>query len=164
MLNDEEHGCGSIGRSVALLCAGLGVGAAVLMLLALGISKFFILPFPFPKEILVGLVVLFIAAASLGKKAGIYLCDKTRSTGRNVLVGIGVAFGSIAAAVLAGTFVGFLGEADHILRAENYSVVNFLFGFFIPLLLVLWFGGIPAILLGVFYGFTVRKRLRKLNA
>ena len=90
MLNDEEHGCGSIGRSVALLCAGLGVGAAVLMLLALGISKFFILPFPFPKEILVGLVVLFIAAASLGKKAGIYLCDKTRSTGRNVLVGIGV--------------------------------------------------------------------------
>ena len=70
MLNDEEHGCGSIGRSVALLCAGLGVGAAVLMLLALGISKFFILPFPFPKEILVGLVVLFIAAASLGKRRG----------------------------------------------------------------------------------------------
>ena len=163
MLNDEEHGCGSIGRWVAVLCAGLGVGAAVLMLLALGISKF-ILPFPFPKEILVGLVILFIAAASLGKKAGIYLCDKTNATGRNVLVGIGVAFGSIAAAVLAGTFVGFLGEADHILRAENFSVVNFVIGFFIPLLLVLWFGGIPATLLGVFYGFMVRNRLRKLNA
>src|SRR5688572_30966999 len=27
MLNDEEHGCGSIGRSVAVLCAALGVGA-----------------------------------------------------------------------------------------------------------------------------------------
>ena len=119
------------------------------MLLALGISRF-ILPFPFPKEIVVGLVVLFIAAAILGKKAGIYLCNKTHATGRNVLVGIGVAFGSIAAAVLAGTFVGFLGEADYILRAENFSVVNFVFGFFIPLLLVLWFGGIPAILLGVF--------------
>ncbi len=163
MLNDEEHGCGSIGRSVAVLCAALGVGAAVLMLLALGISRF-ILPFPFPKEIVVGLVILFIAAAILGKKAGIYLCDKTSATGRNVLVGMGVAFGSIAVAVLAGTFVGFLAEADHILRAENFSVVNFALGFFIPLLLVLWFGGIPAILLGVFYGFMVRNRLRKLNA
>jgi len=74
MLNDEEHGCGSIGRSVAVLCAAVGVGAAVLMVLAMGISRF-ILPFPFPKEIVVGLVVLFIAAAILGKKAGIYLCD-----------------------------------------------------------------------------------------
>ena len=163
MLNDEEHGCGSIGRSVAVLCAALGVGAAALMVLVMGISRF-ILPFPFTKEIVVGLVVLFIAAAILGKKAGIYLCDKTSATGRNVLVGMGVAFGSIAAAVLAGTFVGFLGEADYILRAENFSVVNAVLGFFIPLLLVLWFGGIPAILLGVFYGFTVRKRLRKLNA
>lgn len=163
MLNDEEHGCGSVGRWVAVLCAGLGVGAAVLMLQVMGIGKF-IFSDAFPKEIAVGLVVLFIASAVLGKKAGIYLCDKTSATGWNVLVGVGVAFGSIAAAVLAGTFVGFLGEADYILRAENFSAVNFVLGFFIPLLLVLWFGGIPAILLGVFYGFTVRNRLRKLNA
>jgi hypothetical protein len=163
MLNDEEHGCGSIGRWVAVLCAGVGAVAAFLMLQAFGIGKF-IFSTGFPKEIAVGLVVLFITAAVLGKKAGIYLCDKTSATGRNVLVGLGVAFGSIAVAVLAGTLVGFLGEADHILRAENFSVVNAVLGFFIPLLLVLWFGGIPAILLGVFYGFMVRNRLRKLNA
>ena len=162
MLNDEEHGCGSIGRSVGVLCAGLGAGAAFVMLQAMNIGRF-IFSSGFPKEIAVGLVVLFIAAAILGKKAGIYLCDKTHATWRNVLVGVGVAFGSIAAAVLAGTLVAFLGEADYILRAENFSVVNAAFGFFIPLLLVLWFGGIPAILLGILYGFLVRSRLRKLN-
>lgn len=163
MLNDEEHGCGSIGRWVALLCATLGVAAASLMLGVMGIGKI-LLSDGVPKEIAVGIVVLFIAAAILGKKAGMYLCDKTSATGRNVLVGLGVAFGSIAIAVLAGTFVGFLGEADHILRAENFSAVNFVYGFFFPLLLVLWFGGFPAILLGIFYGLMVRNRLRKLNA
>ena len=163
MLNDEEHGCGSIGRWVAVLCAGLGVGTAVLMLQVMGIGKF-IFSNTFPKEIAVGLVVLFVAAATLGKKAGTYLCNKTHSTGRNVLAGLGVAFGSIAIAVLAGTLAGFLGEADAILRAPDFSAVNFVIGFFFPLLLVLWFGGIHAILLGVIYGFTVRNRLRKLNA
>lgn len=163
MLNDEEHGCGSIGRWVALVCATLGVAGAALMLAVMGIGRF-IFWNGFPKEIGVGLLVLFIAAAVLGKKAGMYLCNKTQATGRNVLVGIGVAFGSIAIAVLAGTLVAFLGEADYILRAENFSVVNAVLGFFIPLGLVLWFGGIPAVLLGIFYGFTVRNRLRKLNA
>jgi hypothetical protein len=162
MLHDGEHGCGGIGRWVAVLCAAVGAGMAGLMLYVMDIGHF-LFPAGLPKEIVVGLVVLFITAAVLGKKAGIHLCDKTHRTWRNVLVGMGVAFGSIAIAVLAGTFVGFLGEADTILRAPNFSVVNVVLGFFIPLLLVLWFGGIPAILLGVFYGFMIRNRLRKLN-
>lgn len=163
MLDDEEHGCGAIGRWVALLCAGLGAAAAFLMLVVFGIEKILFAD-GFPKEIAVGLVALFIASAVLGKNAGVYLCDKTSRTGLNVLVGIGVAFGSIAIAVFAGAFVGFLAEADSILRAESFSPVNFVYGFFILLFLVLWFGGIPAILLGVFYGFMVQHRLRKLNA
>ena len=89
------------------------------------------------------------------EKARIYLCDKTYDLALNVLVGLGLAFGSIAAAVLAGTIVGFLGEADHILRAENFSASGLVL---FPRFLVVWFGGIPAILLGVFYVFVVQNR------
>src|SRR5687768_842148 len=161
MLHDDDHRCGSIGRWVALLCAALGVITAYIVVLGLKLS-WIVFPSAFPKEILVGLVVLFIAAAVLGKKAGIYLCNKTHATGRNVLVGVGVAFGSIAAAVLVGAFVGYFGEMD-LLRRGEFTVSGLVLAPFILLFFVLWFGGIPAILLGVFYGFLVRNRLRKLK-
>ena len=128
MVDDDDHGCGNVGRWVAVLCAALGVGTAFLWCgpwTSVGSSS----RTRVPKEIVVRLVVLFIASAS-GKKARIYLCDKTYDLALNVLVGLGLAFGSIAAAVLAATIVGFLGEADHILRAENFSASGLVLGLF----------------------------------
>ena len=163
MLDEDGHGCGSIGRWLAVLCAAAGVGIAFLMLRAMGVPKFVVPLNPPPKEIIIGLIALFVAAALLGKKAGMYLCGKSHNWALNIVVGIGVAFGSIAIAVVTGTFVGFIGEAPQILSSPDFHPLNVLMGFLILLGIVLFFGGIPAAFLGVFYGLLVRNRLRKLN-
>jgi hypothetical protein len=163
MADEDGHGCGSIGRWLAVLCAAAGVGIAFLMLRAMGVPKFVVPLNPPPKEIIIGLIALFVAAGLLGKKAGMYLCGKSHDWALNVVVGIGVAFGSIAIAVLTGTFVGVVGEARQIFSSVDFNPLNALLGFFIPLGIVLFFGGVPAAFLGVFYGLLVRNRLRKLN-
>jgi hypothetical protein len=163
MLNEDGHGCGSIGRGIAVLCAAVGVVTALVMVWVMGVPKFVIPLNPPPKEIIVGLIALFIAAAWLGNKAGIYLCGKGHDWASNVVVGIGVAFGSIAIAVLTGTFVGVVSEARQIFSSVDFNPLNALLGFFFPLGMVLFFGGVPAAFLGVVYGFLVRNRLRKLN-
>ena len=163
MLDEDGHGCGSIGRWIALVCAALGVVAAIVMVRAIDIPKF-IVPLNAPtKEMIVGLIALFIAAAWLGNKAGKYLCDKSHDTAMNVLVGLGVAFGSISISVMTGTFVGIVSEVPRISGSVNFNPLYVLLGSFIPLFFVLLFGAIPAILLGVLYGFLVRNRLRNLN-
>jgi len=163
MLDEDDHGCGSIGRWIALVCAALGVVAAIVMVRAIGIPKF-VVPLNAPtKEMIVGLIALFIAAAWLGKKAGMYLCDKSHDTAMNVVVGLGVAFGSISISVMTGTLVGMVSELPRISGSVNFNPLYVLLGFFIPLFFVLLFGAIPAILLGVLYGFLVRNRLRNLN-
>ena len=163
MLDEDGHGCGSIGQWVAIVCAAAGVGIAFLMLRAMGVPKFVVPLNPPPKELIIGLIALFIGAALLGKKAGMYLCGKSQAWALNVVVGIGVAFGSIAIAVLTGTFVGVVSEAPRLFGSVDFNPLNALLGFFIPLGIVLFFGGIPAAFLGVLYGLVVRNRLRKLN-
>ena len=163
MPDEEGHGCGNIGRWIAFLCAALGVVAAIVMVRAIGIPSFIVPLNPPTKEMIVGLIALFIAAAWLGKKAGMYLCDKSHDTAMNVLVGLGVAFGSISISVMTGTLFSFVSMAGEIFGSVNFNPLYVLLGFFIPLFIVLLFGAIPAILLGILYGFLVRNRLRDLN-
>ena len=163
MLDEDGHGCGSIGRWIAVVCAALGVVAAIVIVRAIGIPSF-IVPLNSPtKEMIVGVIALFIAAAWLGNKAGMYLCDKSHDTAMNVLVGLGVAFGSISISVMTGTLFGVVSAAGEIFRSTTITPVGIFLGLFFPLLIVLLFGAIPAILLGVLYGFLVRSRLRNLN-
>lgn len=163
MLNDHDHGCGSVGRWISVLCAALGVVTAILMIRAMNIG-WYVPGYPIPKEIAVGLVVLFIAAAFLGEKAGVRLCGRSHDVPLNVLVGQGVAFGSIAIAVMAGTLVGVVSAAGEILSSPGFTPIGVVLLLFGPLFLVLMFGGIPAVLLGLLYGFVVRNRLRDLDA
>jgi hypothetical protein len=162
MLDYHEHGCGSVGRWIGVLCATLGVATAGLMVYAINLD-WYIHPFNPPKEVLVGLVVLFLASAYLGEKGGMRLCGKDYDLPLNVVVGLGVAFGSISIAVISGTLVGVLSNLGELLRSPAFNPLNVVLGFFFSLLLVLLFGGLPAALLGVLYGFLARNRLRSLN-
>ena len=145
------------------MCAALGVVIAFVIVLAMDLPEFILPVYPPSKEIIVGLVALFIAAAWLGTKAGWYLCRKEHDRALNVVVGLGVAFGSIAVAVMTGTLLGVVSEADEIFGSTAITPAGVLLGMFFPLLIVLLFGGIPAAFLGVLYGFVVRNCLRKLN-
>jgi hypothetical protein len=161
MLDYHDHGCRSVGKWIAVLCAALGVAIAFIMMggLKTNLASF---SFSLPKELAVGLVVLFLAAVFLGERAGVFLCGRSNDLATHVLVGQGVAFGSITMAVLSGTLVAFISEG-YLLSGPEANPLTHVFGFFLPLLLVLMFGGIPAVLLGVLYGLLVRNRLRKLD-
>ena len=159
MEGHEDHGCGTIGKWIGMLCAALGIGTAFLMVRLMGIGWTIGLDPP----ISVGLVVEIFAAAYLGEKAGRYLCSKGNQLGRNVLVGLGVAFGSIAIAVYAGTIAGFVGHASEWIGNPDNNRWNAVFALFVPLWLVLFYGQLPATFLGVLYAFLVHNRLQKLN-
>lgn len=161
MLDYHDHGCGRIGKWIAVLCAALGAVTAFIMMGGLRINVA-TTSFAVPKELAVGLLVLFLAAVFLGERAGRFLCGRSNNVAMHVLVGQGVAFGSITMAVLSGTLVAFISEG-FFLNAPEANPLSHVGGFFLPLLLVLMFGGIPAVFLGVLYGLLVRNRLRKLN-
>lgn len=159
MEGHEYHGCGSVGKWLGMLFGVLGVAAAFLMVAwmnggwVIGLDP----------AIAVGLVVEIFAAAYLGQRAGRHLCGKGNSLGRAMLVGLGVAFGSITIAVYAGTIAAFVGHPSQFFGNSEVGLLNLLSVLFFPLLLVWWFGGIPAAVLGVFYGTLVHVRLQKLN-
>jgi hypothetical protein len=162
MLDYHEHGCGSIGRFIGFVCAVLGVVTAALMVYALNLG-WSLHPSNPPKEILVGLVALFLSAVYLGEKSGVYLCGKHYDLPKNILVGLGVAFGSISIAVLAGMLVAIVSNPGELLANPDFNPFRLVIGFFLLLGLILLFGGVPAVVLGVLYGFLVRSRLRDLN-
>ena len=158
MSTHTDGACGRIGRRMGVFCAFLGVMTAYLMLQAMEAYWFR----PTISEVLMlalYLCPLFIAAAFLGTKAGTFLCRKGNRLGLNILIGIALAFGSITIEVLAWTFVYI------VMRGSGEVLVGWdLFkAWFVPLAVILMVGGIPATVLGVLYGFLVRRRLNKLE-
>lgn len=159
MTDHDRHGCGRVGSWIGVLCAALGVLSAYAMVRALDIGWIVGIP-KLPLELILGLVALFVAAALLGRKAGVFLCKRQNDLAMNVVVGIGVAFGSIAIAVWTGTLVGLISEIPSLQPPDPVGILLVIFG---PLLIICFYGGIPAALLGVLYGFLVRRQLRKLG-
>jgi len=162
MLDYHDHGCGRIGRWIGVLCAALGVATAYLMIQLMNLG-WYIPVSHLPKEITFGLVVLFLTSAFLGERGGMRLCGKSDDVSLNVLVGQGVAFGSITIAVMSATLIGIVSAAGTLVGGPGFTPLGLVFALFIPLLLVLLVGALPAVGLGVLYGLLVRNRLRKLN-
>ena len=138
-----------------LLCAGLGALIAVAMLTIMG--GWWVVG-GFDPKLVVGAATLFLASGFWGKKAGVYLCWRENSTGLNIVLGIALAFGSIAISVLAGSvFYILVHDPNQIIEFSDIPAI--LLG---SLLLVLLFGAIPAAVLGVAYGLLVGMQLDKL--
>lgn len=155
MKEHDDHGCGRVGRRTGLLCSGIGVAIAVLILKGMdprGNLRLLDLGF----ATMIGVVALFVATALFGTKAGVFLCKRGNRRGLNVAIGLALAFGSIAAGVWTGVLAGLVTEVDHI-----PFLFDFVLGMFSVLGLFLLFGGIPAIVLGVFYGLLVTWQLSR---
>ena len=155
MKEHDDHGCGSVGRRTGLLCSGIGVAIAVLILKGMdprGNLRLLDLGF----ATMIGVVALFVATAFFGTKAGVFLCKRGNRRGLNVAIGLALAFGSIAAGVWTGVLAGLVTEVDRI-----PFLFDFVLGMFSVLGLFLLFGGIPAIVLGVFYGLLVTWQLSR---
>jgi hypothetical protein len=153
MTDHDVHGCARIGSRIGVLCAGLGIAVAVVMLKMMGMDDLFA-PRVFLGPIGLGVLVLFVSAAVLGRKAGVFMCKHGNRTLIDAAGGLVVAFGSIAMAVFAGSVSSLVAVRS----LKDVATV-----LLVPQIVVGMFGGIPAIVLGVLYGFLVRWRLLKLT-
>ena len=139
---------------MGVLCAFFGAVIAGMIMLALGFMDASNIPRLTP-PIVVGLVALFVGAGFFGMKAGNFLCEKRNNTAMNVLIGIALAYGSIAMAVGAGSLWAILISG---VEAGNVAFILYFIVIFTAAL-----GAIPATLLGVLYGFLMRNELRKVR-
>ena len=160
MFDDNDHGCGRIGRWIGVFCAALGLATASLMWTGMG-GTWYISFSTLPPELIAGFVALFVGSAYLGTKAGVFLCEKRHALSMCMVTGIGVALGSIAIAVWTGMIVGIVRDFGQFF-GRNFTVLSLVLAVFAPLGLILLFGGIPAMLLGVLYGILVRRGVRRL--
>jgi hypothetical protein len=153
--------CARVGTRWSLFFAALGVLIALFLLTLPGMRG---LLSDFPPElgygIAVGLLTLCLSAAVLGRLAGriVYL------GGNKILVdlaiGIMLSIGCVILAALAGSTVGVLIDASKQSLPNSHAL-----GVIIGLsLLILLYGGIPAVLLGIVYGVLMKITLdRKLK-
>lgn len=153
--------CVSVGMRWSLLFAALGVLAAYLFLVLLG-AQALVGPGPeFLSGLAVGLATLCLSAALFGRLAGriVYL------SGNNILVnlfiGVALALGCLILTAIAGTLVGVLmvlSQQPTFARSNPLKDVAGLS------LLILFYGTVPAALLGLVYGVLIKVTLdRKLK-
>jgi hypothetical protein len=146
----------------SLLFAALGVLAAFLLLVVLGVQVLVLGPLPASRiGIVVGLATLGLSAALLGRLAGriVYLGGNNILV--NLVIGVALALGCVILPAFAGTVVGmFLVVA----KQPSFARSNPLKDAGGLSLLILFYGGAPAVLLGFLYGGVVKVTLdRKLK-
>ena len=152
MTDHDVHGCGRAGSAIGVLCAFLGMVCAGIILFAFlnsspsgGVGP----------TMIIGVVGLFVGAAFFGKKAGIYLCEKGNDLSRNIAIGVALAFGSIATAIVTGML------AAIVLSRTAARPGDIVLAGFVVAICTAFFGGIPAVLLGALYGILITGELRR---
>ena len=149
-----------------MLFAALGVIAAFILMLAIfGVNGTYDILIDEGLQIqlgvIAGFVALFLSAAVLGRIAGRIICYRLRGVAGATFVGVCLAFSCIVIAIVAGAPFSFLVQELSNITPEHKS--DFLVFIVAPLFWILFFGALPAILLGWIYGILVRRRLAKVE-
>jgi hypothetical protein len=154
--------CARVGMRWSVLFAALGVLTALLLLVLLKIEALVTDPGPeLTAGIVVGLATLFLSAVLLGRLAGRVVYLGGNNIVVNLVIGLALALGCVIIPAIAGSLVGVL-----IVVSQQPSFVGST-----PLkdigalsFLILFYGGAPAVLLGLLYGVLVKVTLdRKLK-
>lgn len=153
----KKSQCKDVALKQSLVCATLGLVASMLlvgwMFRGTGLRY---LPKPLPMlvaAVVVSIVGLYVAAACLGMVAGKLICRFGSQSLWIWIIGVGVAWGCLLISVLAGSAVPFFARIGNARAFESYV--------FTPVFIVMLFGTVPAVGLGIFYAARVRKYLRE---
>ena len=154
--------CARVAMRWSLLFAALGVLAAYLLLVLLGVQALAIGPAPeYLSGLAVGLATLCLSAALLGRLAGriVYLSGNNLLV--NLFIGVALALSCLILTAIAGTLVGVLMVVS---KQPTFARSNPLKDVAGLSLLILFYGTVPAALLGLVYGALVKVTLdRKLK-
>ena len=164
MIEFKFHICASVGMKTSLLFAALGVVTAfILMLTIFGVNGIYDILIDEGLQIqlgvIAGIAALFLSATFLGRIAGRIICHKLHGFTGAVFVGVCLAISCIVIAVVAGALFGFLVQELSNITPDHKS--DFLVFILVPLFWILFFGILPAMLLGGLYGILLRRRLAK---
>jgi hypothetical protein len=154
--------CARVGMRWSLVFAGLGVLAAFLLLVLLKIQALITEPVPESLSgIVVGLATLCLSAAILGRLAGRIVYHGRNNLAVNLVIGVVLALVCFIISVVAGCVVGVflvVSKQPSFVRSTPFEDIGGLS------LLILFYGGAPATLLGLLYGGLVKVTLdRKLK-
>jgi len=154
--------CARVGMKWSLVFAALGVLAAFLLLVLLKIQALITEPAPESLSgIVVGLAVLFLSAALLGRLAGWIIYLSGNNIAVDLVIGVVLALACLIISAVAGCAVGallVLSKQPSFIRSTPLEDIALLS------LLILVYGGAPAAMLGFLYGVLVKVTLdRKLK-
>ena len=146
--------CARVGMRWSLLFAALGVLAAFLLLVLLHMQALVIDPVPDLRTgIVVGLATLSVSAALLGRLAGrIFYLSGNRII-VNLVIGVALALSCVILTVIAGSVVGVLivvSKEPSFAKSSPLETIGAI------LFQILFFGGAPAVLLGLLYGVATK--------
>jgi hypothetical protein len=146
--------CGRVAMRWSLLFAALGVLAALLLMVVLKIQALLTGIGPeFGSGIAVGLAMLCLSAALLGRLAGTVVYF----SGNNILVNLGIGVMLALSCVILSAFPGSAVGVLMTLSKEPSVVSSHAAGDIVGLsLLILLWGSAPAVLLGLLYGALVK--------
>ena len=172
MNENHQQQCASIGMKVSLWCVTLAfiVPLAYLVTVSYIEGK----GIPYLKNVggyglkdtlitlggaAIILGALYASAVFFGRGAGKRICEMRLKVGGAIFVGIGLAFCCLAAAAIAAELSVLLAKLfDGGAGAQRPVETD---GFGILILMIMLFGALPAILLGVVYAIVTRWRLAK---
>jgi hypothetical protein len=151
-----------IGRRQGLIAAALGMLIAELIMVSMftadqGLvgSLQWYSQSEYGLNILVGLVVLALCGAFYGQLAGrLILVRRWNAPGTGILISLAVL---VTTAFLAG-WMGYFGEGIHQPGSLSDPFVDYILK---PAYWIILFGTVPALLVGIWFGVTIRRRGRK---
>jgi hypothetical protein len=172
MEEKHEQQCASIGMKVSLLCVTLAFILPLAYLITISYIEGKGIPYltnlggysgkdtwlALGGAIII-LGTLYTCAVFFGRGAGKRICEMKLNVGGAIFVGIGLAFCCLAAVAVTAELTVFLTKLfDAGGGAQRPTAES---GFGILILMIMLFGALPALLLGVVYGIVARWRLNK---
>lgn len=146
-----------IGYRQAFKAITIGLAVAYIMM-ALMAGPFWLFEFTYTPTLIFAAIVLYGAGYLFGGLAGKFIVEKNYPP---VLVGLVSGFLIIWSATFIGSLVGFFNEG-----LPNKSPISDPFEDYIlnPILTVSFWGLIPIVGIGVWYGWSIKRRARQLNS
>jgi hypothetical protein len=138
-----------IGYKRAFKAITLGLGVAYLIIAVIG-SPFWLFEFSYADILIVATAMLYVAGYFIGGTAGRFILIKKKPA---EIVGIVSGYFIVWVGTFAGSLIGFFTEG-----VVNASASGALEDYLIkPMLLVSFWGFIPIVIVGVWYGISVKK-------
>jgi hypothetical protein len=142
-----------IGAIYTFLFACLGVIIAYLIFSAMAGTLLWILRISFLPSILIGILFVMISSFHLGKLSAYFIVIKRINS---ILFGILTTFLVVIISTFFGSLLMFFQEGIFSNRSLCYEINSYIFN---PIIAIFIFGLIPNIILGIFLGLKLKKKL-----